>query len=1381
MKTKSLICSIAVVAAAAVQAASPTKGSCEKAAISLTMKATEQSVAVTLTPEYIEKDDGSGSYSSDSYVCYYKMTLKRLKAYTVWLEEEKGAIMIDDIYAMDPTDIEQMPPFAMFSEVTGTWGTRLVMAEDEWAYDPEFPEFNDPASWTYYIRVIGTQGSTAMLHYQEGAALPVGIAENPLVLKVTDTPKVESRGGSPYVFSPGESEFHCQAALAQGRRYLFASIGGTAALPFDILVNGAGKLTPVDTSRLAGYGVTANDAAYYYDTEEAEALSFSFTRPTTNGTTNIKVLHQSVAARPIKNHLTKAIDPKTPGSVTFTPGRVNAEAGYHDPIIDNNLFSFKAVKNTSYLFETTGAATNLLMRLYDEKGNIIAESTMAGDGSFDVRCGFTATAAKTFYVGVAQKLWDDDLDPLLGKPVTMKYAVIQKDEDAARALAPAPAANDGVDPTAVDTTGVGPNELSRTRWSNTFTVAGRKGIVYKMAAVLADGAKVPQTKLVAEAYTLSGKKEVAVAGAAGDINPGAAEPFAFEAKADGVYYVRVTSDGGAGTDYPAYRVHSLGYNKSGPVLGALKVTTMGAVGTWTINKEKTANPSGASVLLPSGTYTVKFSTVKGFGTPAEQTYTVEALKTSAYEVYYGDTYDPKDDKISGKTGSVTHKATSWSMKNAETEKTALARTLWKTDPADCFEIAGKDGYLYYIHLDQDEGTDKDAVFTIVDANESKVYGPVTELSQAELPAAKSKKYYLKVVHKDAAKPLNTSYSLNGHYANVGAVKFSKATATAKDNATSVKLTVNRTAKDGMVRVRYYTVDGTAKKNEQYVPQEGVLEWADRDSKAKTVEIKLIPKLLSIKTGNTDFKVVLEDADGEYPAPITVPECTVTIQNSGKYADAAAAYAAANKTKKATTKDETVSLRGGTYYGVVQTLSTSNGLPALASVTLTVGAKEAGDPSKDTISAKVMLAGKTYTFKTAKGEPAWDEGEPGAGGVFKKKLLLTQKIGTVTVSNELSVTVHDGVPGDWTAAMKEDVSLTMNVPDAKGKGYQANVKYSGGICRQNAKIQKYLDEAYKFAGYYTVALVPGDAVLTSGKALAKDSGLPSGNGYLTVTVDNQGGAKIAGLLTDNTKVSVSATACAIVRDGKSAVIGHSMLVPVYLAKSPYCFGGWLKLTARADSGRPDGQNYKVVVDGLESELLWNNDNAALTYDGKEGWRMALAAVGGWYDKVFNLQAYYNDWAQQFSIDTIQAEGFPKEILASGYRVVTAAQPDDEDVNLAGDKFETAKKTLVKRTDNKKLNDWAQSVNPCNVQVKLTRATGVVTGSCSVWSETNDGSAQKEITGFKHNGVITLDRDNGSGDVLSDKVISAGFLNKSIKIGKRNWAFSVPFNVAADVAE
>ena len=131
-------------------------------------------------------------------------------------------------------------------------------------------------------------------------------------------------------------------------------------------------------------------------------------------------------------------------------------------------------------------------------------------------------------------------------------------------------------------------------------------------------------------------------------------------------------------------------------------------------------------------------------------------------------------------------------------------------------------------------------------------------------------------------PQDGAYTLSGFFANVGAIRFAKNAVSAKENAASVKLTVNRTAKDGLVRVKYGTVAGSAVPGVDYVAQNGVLEWKNGDNKAKAIEIKLIPDLVANWESNKTFSVQLkgfaEDELGadEYPAQIPVDECVVTL-------------------------------------------------------------------------------------------------------------------------------------------------------------------------------------------------------------------------------------------------------------------------------------------------------------------------------------------------------------------------------------------------------------------------------------------------------------------------------------------------------------------------
>ncbi len=67
----------------------------------------------------------------------------------------------------------------------------------------------------------------------------------------------------------------------------------------------------------------------------------------------------------------------------------------------------------------------------------------------------------------------------------------------------------------------------------------------------------------------------------------------------------------------------------------------------------------------------------------------------------------------------------------------------------------------------------------------------------------------------------------------------------------------------------------------------------------------------------------------------------------------------------------------------------------------------------------------------------------------------------------------------------------------------------------------------------------------------------------------------------------------------------------------------------------------------------------------------------------------------------------------------------------------------------------------------------------------GTAQKEVTSIKHNGVLILSRDTAS--PLDESIAAAGFCWKSVKVtdtnpdtgrtSTRNWTFSLPFNLLA----
>lgn len=772
-------------------------------------------------------------------------------------------------------------------------------------------------------------------------------------------------------------------------------------------------------------------------------------------------------------------------------------------------------------------------------------------------------------------------------------------------------------------------------------------------------------------------------------------------------------------------------------LGRVTVTTKGTDGKWQIKGANDLYANGATVAI-LGSQTITFQRVRGFATPVEQKVTPTEEQPDIEIVgVYNDTFDPEDDTVVGAT-KIT----------PVTKPAQAARTLFAEDAQDHFSFAAKDGVYYNFEL---VGLSGDAVITVFkkgDASETLLAGPATKVSQL---APGQGNYIVRVAHEAVDAPVDAQYALRHSSANVGAISFAKTAVSAKKSAGVVTLTVNRSSGEGKVRVLYGTVNGTAQPGVDYIAQQGELVWESGDRKAKTITVKLIPETFAEEPLSRQFKVQLRAveaddlADDEYPAAFTAgkTEALVTVTESKARA--------ATPVRGATTKTEVVPLEVGNYQGVIAEdgSALTNGFPVLASVTFT-----AKDTAKRALSAKVTVAGKSYSFAA----DTWDATESDATNAVAT-LTQIQKSGKIAYTNELRVSVARGLTTDGWASAEAEVVLTMNVPDAKGSGVQESIFYSGVLFRDNAKIQAYLNAVTNAVGYYTVALVPC--------GVDAADGVPVGNGYLTLKLDAKGKVRVAGMLADGT-TRISYSSIVAVRDE-----GETLLVPVFVARSPYCFGGTLKLVR--------GEDGAYFIDSSEL-LAWNNDNAALTYDGEEGWRMALEPVGGYFNTVDNLQAHYLTHAVSVSA---AVEDIPGEALASGYSFVVGVTPDGKDVSLQGNALSTERKALVR---DGRAYDLEKSVNPCNVQVRLARATGLVTGSFSLWTA-NEAGVQKEISNIKHTGVLILTRDDYAS--LDAEVLSAGFFTQRMSISetdangrakKRNYTASLPFNIlAADQGE
>lgn len=1335
-----------------------TQGSCQSAAPTYAPGAVGHVVSLTAEYWYDEFDPADSFYDDESPVYYAKINVKKGTGYSVWLENATSGV---EIWGVDQAWEDE-------SMISASFLPQTIGGKEYYVLDPADWDADDASSVNLYIYLGGSHlGDVATIYFQEGVPGPEGGEGKPVLLTPATTLKTDPASGTKTLV---DGTYYYSFSATAGRRYLFATTGGTGSAPLTLSGFSAGILKEYQD------WASENNASYSFVPAASGKQTFSVVGSEAQP---FALKYQYLPQRSIGEHQLSGVL-AAGESVLAKPGHVNLpKSGVYDEIIDEVLYSFTAAKEERLVAKTSGATAKLLMRVYNAKGSVVATGSAFGDG-LDIQLGFVCSEAGTYFLGLAEDLADDDLDTPTYAEVTLSLlSAASKDgspdewdaaddtASGATALSPVPSKS-GESPVVADSEGHGPHALGVTDWNDTFVVGCRKDITYAFSATFADEGTSSPLSLKAEVFYLSGTKEIAVA-TSGSVSPNAASPLSFKATQNAPYYVRLSVAEGGGLDYPFYRLHACAYSTSGAELGILTVNLYGADGaTWSLGSEAAKYPSGSSILV-AGAQTVKYSAVTGFlAEKTSEAVTINPGKTpTVLDCYYNDTFDPKDNTPAGAVA----------LTIAATEK-SYPRSLWTTSSSeslDHFSFQAKDGVYYDFSLSKNEA---DAVFSITNATGDQVYASnVTAVKHLALPGLKTK-YYLVVSHDETSESKGGSYTLSCKSANVGSIKFASNKVSAKKTAGTVKVTVNRTAKEGRVRVRYGTVAGTAKPGERYVAQNGILEWADGDNKAKTILITLLPDLVPVYGGDTQFSVELramaedELEEDEYPAQILGETCVVTVQESAAKASTSVDAVYAKKAPKlAVVKTEDVPLRTGTFYGVLAEdgSALTNGLPSLASVTVTTAARSG---KADTLTAKVMLAGKTYQFK---GE-GWDE----ESDEFKKTLELVQVVNKVSYTNRLTIAVRDGastVEGEWLAS-GGTVELTMNVPDANGKGAQEDIVYSGEIFRQNAKIQGYLEVVTNFTGYYTTAL--------ASTGVSVSDGLPAGNGYLTVTIDNKGTAKVAGLLPDNTKVSAAATACAIKEDSGS-LNGYAMYIPVYLAKSPYCFGGTLKLVAQEGQTLP-ARDYVLVVDSTQ-DLSWKNDNAKLTYYGEEGWSLPLTPCGGWYDTVINLQAYYKTYA--FEHVTADISEFPRELLASGYDFITEADPNGQSVAFLSDALSVEKKSLVK---SGKLYDFGASLNPCNVQVKLARASGLVTGSFSLWSVNGAGTTQKEITGFKTYGVLLLSRHDQS--PLGDDTVATGFgLKTGLKIsteadfnastgkyGTRSWNCTVPFSLlGADQGE
>lgn len=842
---------------------------------------------------------------------------------------------------------------------------------------------------------------------EQKPTIPSGHPDKPLSLTVKETadPTVSCGVVDCSFDAPEEYEFDTytvKLTLKKGRRYyLGADVLDAAAVAC------TGTVGRVATNLFA-------DAKAYTDWSGC-ATAFTFVSPldgpavmTVSGGQDFALYHAVLPARTPANHsFTDLAVGET--TVEFTPGRENdPESGAWDGVIDERLFRITGYKKGDALvFATDGASCDLLARLYDAKGTILAENVHRADDTQDILLAWTATANyaanSALYVGVCQKL-AEDAEPDEACTVTLRAAAIAL-ANPTTPLAAVPAAAEGDPRTAEGAVPSAARTLGEAEWANTFVLAARAGVTYHVKAQFADGGAANGNALAAEVYTLNGTRKVPLpekANVGGDLDPAAEGWLSFTPTAHGNVYLDVTVadrplayGSGQGLPFGPYALVATATSASG-ALGILQAPMKGAstdLMGWKILSGPGVTPAkepfyaaGAAALVPAGAYTLVAREVKEFAKPDAKGYaTVDVAagtSPSVAAVYkYTDTADPLDDCPDTKAKHPTLNRAYAPTKLAPTAARPVetARSLWKgengaADDVDWFTFTGAEGSYYRFELSGVEGAPRMAVFGPNNWTNACAY--VLERDEAkavQVCAAKRGTYYVRVAQADETNPVDSAYTLTASMATPGVVKLAKTALTVKDSAGHADISVSRTGRDGRVRVAFRTEGAQSDRADAYYyPTNGVLEWTDGDNKAKTVRVRLAPDAAwhDARTVKLVLSAIPEEDDdfrpsGEYVAafPVdartgaTLDTATVTVTSAAKAAPGTVQLAGAD-----TPKRPVVDVEAGKT--VTLTLERTGGADGLIAVT----AATAKGTANKTAGLDYEETAETFTWKDGETDP-----------------------------------------------------------------------------------------------------------------------------------------------------------------------------------------------------------------------------------------------------------------------------------------------------------------------------------------------------------------------------------------------------------------------------
>ena len=844
---------------------------------------------VTLVNEY----DPDWGENTDTGVAWYKVTLHKNSAATVWITGGDTAELWDFSVGLNYDDYDDVMPMADFD---------LPFDRDEGALKiaylyPESWYDEDPNSVTFYVVISGEIGQTCNLYFASSIVsfTQPGEEGNPKRIEISESSQKDLES------LVTDGRFYYVAHMEAGRKYSVRTTGGTSVSPLGINLDGVFLPNEPDPA----YSNDTANASYLFYPDKSSDYTF-YVEGAETQTFNLK--YWVYPARAPVDHPWTELSEDNGYSVTGIPGRVTAndkaDRSYYDSVIDEFLVRIRLANGERWVFETSGATSNIEMRIYNENGETLATNGTLGNGSKDVRAAVAATYDGYYYVGVCNPAladWDET-------PTAPEVTVFARnaadftgdgDSDAfdadddvwsgATLLTPIPGTSGG---SAVEIGEAnGPHVLSGGDWYDWYAIPCRSNLTYVLKASFDDENDMTDLRLFAKVYrVVDGVLTRVSNNVRGSITPADADlgtmQFVFTPDANGMYYVRVNVSEGVGLDYPAHTMYAMVYGDG--ELGLVKVNTKGLDGTWYFTDDATAlYANGAIVAVPVGLRKIRYSDDAAYVAPGKETLSIESwsAKSNITETtgWYIDVADSADN---GKSGAVLLAPTAKERK--------VKRTLWAdeayADSADWFKFTVQNGIYYNFKIEDttDDMVGGDAVFSIENAAGKVLLSDRQSLSRWTAPAGT---YYIKVFH--ALNPaVDTTYRFWYDSANVGTISFASTSLNVSESASYVDVALTRSASDGVVRVNYATEALTAEPGKEYYPTSGILSWSAGDQVAKTIRVRLIPDLVDAYSEQKKFKIniwpIADDglADGEYPAVIsgsafaTVKIKESTAQNPG---------------------------------------------------------------------------------------------------------------------------------------------------------------------------------------------------------------------------------------------------------------------------------------------------------------------------------------------------------------------------------------------------------------------------------------------------------------------------------------------------------------------